>query len=395
MSQYATIEPYMSNRSSNLLELQLIRLCKSSAANVEQIMAFIEAGTDINHQDEDGVSALMALADQTVQMDTRVYRCIELLLKEGALMNLRDSGGNGALIRACLRADEKLVHLLIKNGVQVNAKGRNGLTPIAAAATQQDYETMQLLLNAGANPDSLSADGRPLLLSVASSGQGAELVQSLAFFGADINASDHEGWTALTQASRCGTLSIVHELIQAGVDLHQSGPMHKSALEIALGARAPEASIGRSHVTVAHFQVALTLLNASSELSVELDSLGLPPLIRLWRSTLCFNQQWMDALVSAGCSPHQKDSDGDSLWHWAAQSPKEAHALALIEWLSSFDEASLSLNHKGQTAAEMAGKKGYFELQAALVSLSEKKMLDHLIPHQQEDSEKSKGSRSL
>lgn len=78
---------------------------------------------------------------------------IELLLRRGASLDMKDRRGWTALLEAASWGNTELVELLIRYGADVNAQDRNGNTPLHWAVTSfMGYPKMaQILLDAGSD----------------------------------------------------------------------------------------------------------------------------------------------------------------------------------------------------------------------------------------------------
>jgi len=74
------------------------------------------------------------------------------LLKKGADVKAKDTGGDTSLHWAAVYANAKSVKLLLKAGADPNVKGANSVTPLHAAALGGNAEVVKVLLEAGANP---------------------------------------------------------------------------------------------------------------------------------------------------------------------------------------------------------------------------------------------------
>src|SRR5262249_55545029 len=70
--------------------------------------------------------------------------------------------------------------------------------------------------------------GTPMLVLAASSNCG-EAIDVLLARGADVNAADEEGTTALMHAAGLGFVSIVQRLLDKGADLERTNKDHQSA----------------------------------------------------------------------------------------------------------------------------------------------------------------------
>ena len=90
---------------------------------------------------------------------------------------------------------------------------------------------MQLLHLAGANVNSRNDDSTPLFL--AAGGGRLEGVRYLLDQGADINAREQQGNTALTEATYYGHIEVIKELLLRGADINAIG-QGGTALDVAI-----------------------------------------------------------------------------------------------------------------------------------------------------------------
>jgi ankyrin repeat protein len=207
--------------------------------------ALIEAGADVNLSDKLGRTPLYsAVDDHTMPVSARPSPkevnevlssedVIKLLLAKGAEVNLQlknaqpyrtklDRGTDGMLgagttplVRAAKAADHVAMKLLFTKGADPNLATRNGVTPLMAAAgvgtsdadttgrvkLQPDIiESIKLCLAAGADINAVDSTGRSALFGAAQQGFD-KVVQFLAENGAKVDIKDRNGRTALDAAS--------------------------------------------------------------------------------------------------------------------------------------------------------------------------------------------------
>jgi ankyrin repeat protein len=177
------------------------------AQKVPMIHRCIDAGAEVNAADAGGVTALHYAT-------RRIYNCfpvLKALLERGADPNLADASGATALFN---------VFRFVGN------EGLPNLTRI-----------IELLLMHGADPNMLSPEGKPLLVSGASQscwttmgicgstvrGINHQMPDSSLFAlllraGADPNARDNEGRTALSYAAETCRTELVAVLLEHGAE---------------------------------------------------------------------------------------------------------------------------------------------------------------------------------
>jgi len=107
-------------------------------------------GVNVNATSDKGETALMAVehcnyAPNRVEM-------VELLIANGATVNLRGDNGFTALMYAARNGNTPVVNALLSNGAAVNVADNEGETALMkAAAASCNEETVRALLSAGAD----------------------------------------------------------------------------------------------------------------------------------------------------------------------------------------------------------------------------------------------------
>ena len=229
------------------------------AGHLAAVRALLDAGANVEDSGLDGGSALV------LAIQNRHYELAALLLDSGADVNA-DAQGWTALHQVVrsrglnighkphpvrtghLSSIELAKKLLIAHGVNVNARmtkeirdgyrnrlNRIGATPFLLAAKNVDLDMMRLLLESGADPDLTPMDETTALMVAAGSymfnpGEDAgaepgsepralEAVELCLELGADVNAVDKNGETALHGAAFRGANSIVELLVDRGARL--------------------------------------------------------------------------------------------------------------------------------------------------------------------------------
>jgi ankyrin repeat protein len=117
---------------------------------------------------------------------------------------------------AVRQAPEDMVRLLITKGAAVDARNAQGWTPLRYAVLNARRSVVAVLLDAGANPNALVDRASPLLHVAAGD---AEIAGLLIAKGADLEAVDAKGQTALQLAVRTGNRAVAKLLTQKGARL--------------------------------------------------------------------------------------------------------------------------------------------------------------------------------
>jgi uncharacterized protein len=204
----------------------------------------IDAGADVDLADKTGRTPLYAAVDDhTMPYSNRPspkesdeeltsLDIVKRLLARGAEVNARlktgqpyrtkvDRGndtmlttGTTALLRAAKAGDVVVVRLLLENGADANLTTRTGINPVMAAAglgskeedgtgrlktEAETIETITLLLQAGADVNAVDSNGRTALHGAAQKGYD-RVVGFLAGRGARLDTKDRRGLTPLDAA---------------------------------------------------------------------------------------------------------------------------------------------------------------------------------------------------
>ncbi len=251
-------------------------------------MALIQGGADINAQDPEGVTALLE-AMENVHFDLAAE-----LLAKGANPNLADRAGMTPLFAAVemrtpmwerSRPDPKeadnldcigIMKVLLDHGADPDAalKGRMlpryhangsaafalGTTPLMRAARYDNLDMVQVLVSRGANVSLAQPDGTTALMIAAgvkysltqegdpvNSGtpdDAYEIVKLLAEHGADVNAQNAKGETALYGAAFAGRNRVIQLLAERGAHLDAKTKLGYTVLDGALNTGVPDEGTG-------------------------------------------------------------------------------------------------------------------------------------------------------
>lgn len=146
------------------------------------------------------------------------------LLEQGADVNYHDEKkGASPLVRAVARKrGVEFLKLLVKCGADVNYRAPLAGTPLLNAVVANDIEAFRFLVRCDAAPLQHESAGD---LLIEACGHGLfEIAKELISLGADVNAQNVIGQTALAQAVIFERLDLVRLLLQAGASPHSGGP---------------------------------------------------------------------------------------------------------------------------------------------------------------------------
>ena len=177
----------------------------------EMVALFIRKGGDVNARTDNGWTPLhkamerlaMAPANKTPSGEevAKVVRVVELLLTNGASVDVQGSEIGMPLHAAALTGQRTLVQTLIDKGADVNARSGDGQTPLYQAAKRDAPDVAELLLARKADVNARTRSGYTALMTSAGNGNSS-LAKILLEHGADVSASDKDGFTALLSVCR-------------------------------------------------------------------------------------------------------------------------------------------------------------------------------------------------
>lgn len=183
--------------------------------------------------------------------------CIRALLAAGADANA-DDGYSTALHLAVERNAPAIVQLLIEGGARLNTLNEHGWTPLRCAAEEGWEDCARLLLAAGA--DACAGAASFSVLHKAAGLKTSKLLRMLLPLGLDLEARDVGGQTPLFYAAQFGCSENLSLLLAAGADAnacdHRGTTALMSLYEDCIASEADEkqrlllaagAEVGRPH----------------------------------------------------------------------------------------------------------------------------------------------------
>jgi ankyrin repeat protein len=176
---------------------ELPALVRAAAqGNISETPDLLRTGSDPNEADEDGWTALHAAAV------FNHLRIVKLLLQAGAAVDTRSHGDFTPLLNAA-RAEAPVAAALLNAGADPAAQEAGlGRRPLDRFAEYANAPAVQLLLDAGAEVDAQDFSGQTALIAAAEAG-GTECVELLLRAGAN-PAVTCEGQTASSLAAKHG-----------------------------------------------------------------------------------------------------------------------------------------------------------------------------------------------
>ena len=224
--------------------------------DIETVRTLLDAGADVNQATEYGWTALLTATQN------RYYELGKYLLERGADPAIANKGGWTPLYIATDNRNIEngdyptrqpdmehmaYIELLLDHGADPNARmmsstetrtifthqwlREEGAAAFWRAAQSSDTELMRRLLDAGADPLVATDNGTTALMVASGIGwvegvthewsrdQNAQTVNLLLELGADVNARDQDGRTALMGAAHKGRSEVVQILVDHGADM--------------------------------------------------------------------------------------------------------------------------------------------------------------------------------
>ena len=233
--------------SAAAVDTRVIDAVKSG--NAPAVASLLRQRVPVNAAEPDGSTALHWAA-RLGRVDI-----VQALLRAKADVNVANRYAITPLTLAAINGSAEVVDLLLKAGADPNTTGADGETVLMLAARTGRPEAVQLLIAKGANVNASEAWQGETALMWAAAEDHAEVVALLAKGGADLNARStipefpkvkvdaatmvvtalpKGGFTALLLAARQGAGNGVRALAEAGADLNASDPDGTTALNMAI-----------------------------------------------------------------------------------------------------------------------------------------------------------------
>lgn len=207
------------------------------------IPAVIEMGVDINAKGSSGLFAHL------LPVYSGDHDLLSFLIDLGADVNQSDFYGHTCLERAARYGQVEMARTLIHAGADVNLQeGRPGCeSPIFSALLGQSMPMLELLHTHGANLNlqGLNKGETPLIYAATLRMPGnadaaalgdakkLEMMHWLLEHGADVNALDQKGFSALHRVAHAGQVEPLKCLIEHGAALNMASPEGYTALHFA------------------------------------------------------------------------------------------------------------------------------------------------------------------
>jgi ankyrin repeat domain-containing protein 50 len=156
---------------------------------------------------------------------------VERLLDTQAESEVRDSEGWTVLHHAARMGHKSVVCALLDHGEDINAQDDNGVTALNLATRWGHSEVVSALLHHGTEMNVLDRNHSTAACHATGRECEKQRLNSLEHSGyIDIDARDHEGYTALSEAARNGHKQIVCALLDHGAEVNAEAENGLTAL---------------------------------------------------------------------------------------------------------------------------------------------------------------------
>ena len=194
--------------------------------STDNIRVLLKYKVDPDYQNPaNGTSALSAAAAAGQE------KAAQMLVSEGADINLKDKEGRTPLFYAAENGQTALIRQLVRMGANPNETDVYGKNVFIAAAEGQSIPAMQQLVREGFSINSADANGKTALMYTTA--KGTEALEWLIENGADLNLQDNNGNTALMHAHKNLNEKAALVLVKNDVDLTAVNKEGKDAFALA------------------------------------------------------------------------------------------------------------------------------------------------------------------
>ncbi|XP_051526903.1 transient receptor potential cation channel, subfamily N, member 1 [Myxocyprinus asiaticus] len=156
-------------------------------------------------------------------------------LRKGVPLHMPNKSGAVCLHAAAKRGHTAVVKALLQKGAHVDATAKDGQTALHIAVENCKPQVVQMLLGFGAHVQLRGGKGQETPLHIAARvKEGERVAQMLLKSGAEVNAEQENGETAMHVAARYGALQMIQALAQEGGDVTWTSKVGENPLHVAV-----------------------------------------------------------------------------------------------------------------------------------------------------------------
>ena len=322
----------------------LIKACYRN--NEKCALALLERkDIEVDLEDKNGDTALdWAFKNELLSV-------VKKLIAKGADVNKHNKYGYTPLIKACKENNKKYaLALLERTYIEVNLVNNHGETALYWASEKGMLAVVEKLIEKGADVNIQNEDGYTALMKFWQANVALALLED---DNINVNLKNKDGYTALHKASFLGNLlrmlAVVKKLIERGADVNAQDKDGRTALMIAC------------QETTKYADVALALLE-DDNIKVDLvDEYGKTALDYASENRMT---EVVKKLIERRADVNIQDENGDTALIGACKKNRVNVALALLE--HPYIEVNL-MNNNGETALGWAFKNGLLEVVKKLI----------------------------
>ena len=291
----AGADPNLHSRNGDTALMMAVSKRNPSEDDDAIVQALLQSGADPDPRNNDGVTPLgFAISASNLEI-------VGMLLEAGADASLADNDGVTPLIRLLadvwvMEEDEMLALVtdLLEAGADPNSQSAEGVSAVALAVARDLFSIAQKLFEAGAEPRGRNSNGDPFFERIVRRSVDLEFLQLAIDALIDtsvLDAQNHQGGTALIEATTQGRADTVRLLLGAGADPNVANDGGAPALMYAASGK--------------KLDIVRILLEAGADPNARNNE---GTTVLMWAATA--NVDIVRAVLEAGADPETRTEDG-------------------------------------------------------------------------------------
>ncbi|GAB5588204.1 hypothetical protein Unana1_03104 [Umbelopsis nana] len=338
----------------------------------EIVSYLMDAGAKLGNSDN-GIDTLLYVAAQAGQAEIAEVALGSRFYTVQAAMDTRKF----SLFRAAECGHTEVVNVLLQHGVDIESTDAKGWTALHKACYASKMETARSLIQQGADKEAKDKENGWTSLFLAA--KDPKIILLLIAEGADIEAKNGDGLTALHYYTSIGQVDAIHLLLNYGCNIESRDLSGHNALHYAAAHNQAESMkilldngldpyIGNSTDYTAFHQSAQIgnekMMKVLLDSGFNVDTKGGPDrMTALLFAILHSNLKVVQFLLAHGASVNTIDNRGRTSLHYAAK----RDALEIAEMLLNSGVAVNALDDFGESALDVAAVDDNLSIVAILV----------------------------